>query len=56
MQMTLDDIGDLFKALHARNLEVERLKLQIQELEEALGRRKAQNATSISPGSGDGRE
>jgi hypothetical protein len=55
MQMTLDDIGDLFKALHAKTLEIERLKLQVQELEEALGRKKVmQNATSISPRSGDG--
>jgi hypothetical protein len=55
MQLTLDDIGDLFKALHAKTLEIERFKLQVQELEEALGRKKVmQNATSISPRSGDG--
>jgi len=40
VQLTLGDIGDLFKMAHEQQLEIQRLKLQIQELQEALERKK----------------
>lgn len=56
MHFTLGDIADMLKQLYHNDQEIQRLKLHIQELEEALGRRKESDATATGERSGDGRE
>lgn len=55
MQFTLGDIADMLKQIHVLGEENQRLKLHIQELEEARDR-KVKDADPSSTGSGDRRD